>query len=765
MKRAISLFIAFIMLFSCFAGELEGYAAKMYAEDKIAQIQKTSGFVPNKTAYITGNCYAFISAVCERLYGKKYQEELYNGYQCKHKTGLFKEVAVLKTSNKASADDINRIINFFIQNAMPGDVVHYASLSNSGSTHTAMVQSVDNTKVRLFHSNYGSDACRIDTIYWDSLRKSPTSNEYRNGSVYSYNTILTSKMVNSSQGLGITINRYNKYSDLFYTAGAASTVPPTLTVTRSTPTSVKLSWNNVAGAVKYDVEYKLTSASSYTVATNTTTATTFEIKNLTIGNKYSFRVRAYAAGKWMNYSAVVNKTVLPPTVSTATIKPVDKGLSVSWAKKSGLSGIKIYRCTTGKDEDFKLHATVDRDASSFTDTSKIKYGTTYYYKIERYVNARGEVFSTTSKAFSKKYELATPSMICDNLSTSSVNVEIRGDGCQTKFIYYIERNGKSYLSQKTTDKTSLEIDSLDLGETYTLYCAEKTSIGQGAYGKVTFTVIPKEVTNIKAAPDYEGIKVSFDTQKDVDGFKVYRSTEPNGTFAEAATLPKGSSYYIDRNVKLKQAYYYKVKSFKHKSGVTYYSNSYETSASVTYLLPASAKLKAYRATPTAVTLKWKKVPFASTYTVQYKIKGGSWVTVADITKNTCKIKKLEIGKYYYFRVRAVNSVGKGDYTAKVKLKVLPPTPEAPTLKVVKKGIKVTIKPESYASGYYIYRCKKKNGTYGIVGVINGNSTKTFTDKNVQKGKTYYYKLVCFKKKGGVIYQSSFSKRVKQKYKK
>ncbi len=136
--------------------------------------------------------------------------------------------------------------------------------------------------------------------------------------------------------------------------------------------------------------------------------------------------------------------------------------------------------------------------------------------------------------------------------------------------------------------------------------------------------------------------------------------------------------------------------------------------------------------------------------------------MSDITSKKCKIKKLEIGKYYYFRVRAVNSIGKGDYTEKIKIKVLPPTPKKPVTKSVKKGIKVTITPEKYASGYYIYRCKKKNGTYGIVGTIKGNKTKSFTDKNVVKGKTYHYKIVCYKKKNGVIYQSPYSKLTKQK---
>ncbi len=766
MKKITSLFLALIMLLSCFIGtEITSYAAKTYAETKLEEIEKLSGFVPGKTSIVTGNCYAFVSAVCEKLFGHKYQEEMYNGYQCKHRTGYFYEVSVLKTTTDMSAASINKIINFFIQNAMPGDVVHYGSLSNSSSTHTFMIQSIDNKKMRIFHSNYstreyGSSTCHIDTIYWDSFRNNPTSSVYNSdGTLYSHNSLFYSKM--RYAGMGVTINRATNYNSLYYSVGAESTVPPTVKASRSTPTSIKLSWNNIAGASKYHVAYKLKTDTAFTTATNSCTATSYTVGNLKVGSKYTFKVRAYAAGKWMNYSEELTVKALPPTVSSATIKPADKGMSLTWAKKDGLSGIKIYRSLT-ENGTFSLIDTIDRASSTYLDKN-VKYGTTYYYKIERYVNAYGNYYSTTSKAFAKKYELKTPTMIIDRLSTSSVRATITGDGCQTNFVYYLQTGGKTVQTQKSTKNTVVTLSSLELGKEYSLYVAEKTSIGQGEYGKVTFKAMPKEVTNVNAQLVSGAIRVTFDPQSDIDGYYVYRQTGSDGKFVEIAALSKAMQSYDDRNIKLNTEYSYMVKSHKSAGGERYIGECYAPSQAVKHTLPATAKLKASRYSPTAIKLSWKAVQFAEKYTLQYKEKGGSWVTVTDITKRTYTVKKLNVGSVYYFRVRAVNSLGNGTWVKKVSLKALPPTPEKPVCTVKSKGIKVSFTPASYASGYMIYRADKKNGKYKLIATVKGNKTKSYLDKNVIKNKTYYYKLVCYKNKNGVTYKSAKSKYTKQKY--
>ena len=200
MKKILIAVLALLLLGSTL-GTVSAYAAeKQYAEQALEKIQTETGFIPGETAAVTGNCYGFIAAVCEKLYGVSYNgEELYDSYQCRHRTGNYYTVATLTTGSTPDTNTINSLIDFFIENAYPGDIVHYGSLTSSGSRHTIMIQSIDEEKMRFFHANYqtkqyGSSACHIDTIYWDSMRENFTSAIYEDGVLYSHNSIFYNKI-------------------------------------------------------------------------------------------------------------------------------------------------------------------------------------------------------------------------------------------------------------------------------------------------------------------------------------------------------------------------------------------------------------------------------------------------------------------------------------------------------------------------------------------------------------------------------------------
>ena len=61
-----------------------------------------------------------------------------------------------------------------------------------------------------------------------------------------------------------------------------------------------------------------------------------------------------------------------------------------------------------------------------------------------------------------------------------------------------------------------------------------------------------------------------------------------------------------------------------------------------------------------------------------------------------------------------------------------------------------------ADGYVVYRATKKNGKYAAVKTINKGKTVTFTNKNLKKGKTYYYKIKAYKKVNGKKALGQFS---------
>ena len=81
------------------------------------------------------------------------------------------------------------------------------------------------------------------------------------------------------------------------------------------------------------------------------------------------------------------------------------------------------------------------------------------------------------------------------------------------------------------------------------------------------TLKPKAVTglSITTANKKKLLKITWDQQKNADGYQLYRSTTgKSGSFKRIATISKNS--YIDKGLKASVTYYYKVRAFVKRNG-------------------------------------------------------------------------------------------------------------------------------------------------------------------------------------------------------
>ena len=759
MKRIQSLFLAFIMLFSCCTLTSTAFgASKSYAEDRLLEIEKSSGFIPGKDAAVLNNCYGFVSAVCEKLFGVQYNGEgLYDNYKAKHSTGNYYTVATFETSHTTpTSEDVENIIAFFTKYAAPGDVVHYGAYNKSvNKTHTFMVQSISNKKMSIFHSNYNVSpynraACHIDDLYWDSFRESPTKTARNSdGSLYSLNAMFYATMQRG--GIGITINRYSKYEDKYYLVGAAV---PTVKTVRSSTDSITVSWDEIIGASKYKVQYKKSGDKSYKTLTSEEKSLSYEVKNLTVGTMYDFRVAAYINGKWGSYSDVVSKDALPPTLTVIKFTPTSTGLKLKWTKRGDISGIRIYRKASDESSYSKIKTVTNNSKGTYID-KKITYGKEYSYKIERYIKTENGEFSTKSKAIKGKYVLQEPTVTYENIHAASVEITLKANGANDAFAYYLtnSKNKNVIPLTKTTDK-KITLNNLTVGAEYTFHCRQTTSLGSGEYASVTFKAIPKKEAVKKVWATSKGICIEYSLCSDVDGYTIYKSTEKDSGYKLAGLVDdKTVNTYTDIDVAYNTDYYYKVRSYVKTSKEYVYSELSEPSEAVKNSLSAPESVKATRITPTSIKISWKAVKNADKYIVSYKAEGGSWSKLSAVEAREVTITKLNLGTNYYFRVKAANEIGKGSYCKSVQKTALPPTPSAPKLKNKEKGIKIYWNASEWASGYKIYRATAKSGKYSLVKTIENAETSSWTDKDVKKNKTYYYKTVRYVIKDKTTYNS------------
>lgn len=81
-----------------------------------------------------------------------------------------------------------------------------------------------------------------------------------------------------------------------------------------------------------------------------------------------------------------------------------------------------------------------------------------------------------------------------------------------------------------------------------------------------------------------------------------------------------------------------------------------------------------------------------------------------------------------------------------------PIPGKPAIKSVQsttsKKATVTWSQISGASGYEVYRCNTKSGTYKRIATVSGGSRLTYTNSGLTSQKAYYYKVRAYRTVNG-----------------
>lgn len=101
--------------------------------------------------------------------------------------------------------------------------------------------------------------------------------------------------------------------------------------------------------------------------------------------------------------------------------------------------------------------------------------------------------------------------------------------------------------------------------------------------------------------------------------------------------------------------------------------------------------------------------------------------------------------------------GMGDYsgTKKATFVILPKKITWRSIKAKTKAASLSWKKDSYASGYELYRSRKKSSGYSRIGTLSKNSYTACTNTNLSSG-TYYYKVRSYVLVDGTKYYGAFS---------
>ena len=669
-----------------------------------------------------------------------------------------------------------------------GDYIKYSTVTGTSYTNTDYIEN-GNTyyyKVRALDANGtagawssivsvtykqtlpaptvtgGNDAQGRPTLKWNAVTGAAKYEVYRarskDGDYIKYSTVTGTSYTNTSYiENGNTYYYKVRALDANGTAGAWSSVvsvtykqtlpAPTVTGGNDAQGRPTLKWNAVTGAAKYEV-YRARSKDGdyikYSTVTGTSYTNTSYIEN---GNTYYYKVRALnangTAGAWSSVVSVTYKqTLSAPTVTGGNDNQGRPTLT--WKAVTGAAKYEVYRARS-KDGDYIKYSTVT--GTSYTNTSYIENGNTYYYKV-RALNANGTAGAWSSVvSVTYKQTLSAPTVTGGNDNQGRPTLTWNAVSGAAKYeVYRARSKDGTYTKYSTTTGTAYTNSSyLTSGATYYYKVRALDANGNaGPYSAVVSVTCRLKLTapTVTGGNDAQGHPtLKWNAVSGAAKYEVYRARSKDGDYIKYSTVT-GTSYTNTSYIENGNTYYYKVRALD-ANGT---AGPDSTPVSVTYKAPFGAPLvtgsKDSQGRP---ALKWDKVTDAAKYEVyRARSKNGTYslMSTQSATGYT-NTSYLANGTTYYYKVRALKANGTASaYSSVVTITYgTVPTPAAPAMRSAKAdsaGITVSWDTAANAVAYNVYRTADAGGSWTqVASSVKGSSYK---DTTVQKGVKYGYKV-------------------------
>ena len=669
-----------------------------------------------------------------------------------------------------------------------GDYIKYSTVTGTSYTNTSYIES-GNTyyyKVRALDANGtagawssvvsvtykqtlpaptvtgGNDSQGRPTLTWKVVTGAAKYEVYRarskDGDYIKYSTVTGTSYTNTSYiESGNTYYYKVRALDANGTAGAWSSVvsvtykqtlpAPTVTGGNDSQGRPTLKWNAVTGAAKYEV-YRARSRSGeyikYSTVTGTSYTNTSYIEN---GTTYYYKVRALdangTAGAWSSIVAVTYKQTLSAPAVTGGNDAQGRP-TLKWNAVSGAAKYEVYRARS-KDGDYIKYSTVT--GTSYTNTSYIENGNTYYYKV-RALKSDGTAGAWSSiVSVTYKQTLPAPTVTGGNDAQGRPTLTWKAVSGAAKYeVYRARSKDGTYTKYSTTTGTAYTNSSyLTSGATYYYKVRALGANGNaGPYSAVVSVTCRLKLTapSVTGGNDAQGRPtLKWNAVSGAAKYEVYRARSKDGDYIKYSTVT-GTSYTNTSYLANGTTYYYKVRALG--SDGSY--GPYSTPVSVTYKAPFGAPLvtgsKDSQGRP---ALKWDKVTDAAKYEVyRARSKDGTYslMSTQSATGYT-NTSYLANGTTYYYKVRALKANGTASaYSSVVTITYgTVPTPAAPAMRSAKAdsaGITVSWDTAANAVTYNVYRTTDAGSSWTqVASSVKGSSYK---DTTVQKGVKYGYKV-------------------------
>lgn len=315
------------------------------------------------------------------------------------------------------------------------------------------------------------------------------------------------------------------------------TTPVNVTAVSKSYNSIKITWEKVAGAQKYEV-YRSTSKNSGYAKIGTTKKTAYTDKKLETNKKYYYKVNAVYGKYTSGYSKVTNSKAVPAATSSLKVVSHDYNqLEIQWKKVAGANKYAIYR-STRQNGGYKKLGTFF--TTTFLDTG-VNGGVKYYYKVVPYKDkVKGKERIESGVAVTKPVENIKA---VNKTATANKLTWKKAAGAESYRIYRSTKKSSGYKAIGTTKKLTYTDKKAKTG---TKYYYKVAGVIKGYEGELSapksIVAKPPAVKNLKVKGSGAGkAKLTWDKYSYADSYQIYVSSEKKSGYRLAKEV-KTNSY-------------------------------------------------------------------------------------------------------------------------------------------------------------------------------------------------------------------------------
>ena len=454
----------------------------------------------------------------------------------------------------------------------------------------------------------GNDSQGRPTLKWDKVAGAAKYEVYRarskDGDYIKYSTQTSTGYTNSAYlTSGSTYYYKVRALDANGTAGPWSDVvavtcrlgltAPSVTGGNDSQGRPTLKWDKVAGAAKYEVYRSYSQNGNYSKYSTQTSTGYTNSSYLTSGSTYYYKVRALdangTAGPWSDVVAVTCRLGLTaPSVTggnDAQGRP-----TLTWKAVTGAAKYEVYRARS-LNGDYIKYSTVT--GTSYTNTSYIENGNTYYYKV-RALKSDGTAGAWSSiVSVTYKQTLSAPAVTGGNDAQGRPTLTWKAVSGAAKYeVYRARSKSGDYIKYSTVTGTSYTNTSyIENGNTYYYKVRALKSDGTaGAWSSIVSVTYRAASTGTLPAPAVTGGNDSqgrptlkWNAVTGAAKYEVYRARSRSGDYIKYSTVT-GTSYTNTSYIEDGNTYYYKVRALD-ANGT---AGAWSSIVAVTYRKPAAA---------------------------------------------------------------------------------------------------------------------------------------------------------------------------------